>query len=90
MEAKYMPAEIWSSNWTVTIDQGKRVFTEEVITRIPHFLLVNDPDFIKRVSLKFPDTVAMKTQFSKPLNIKIEYIKKIGIVNQIIEEDPWN
>ncbi len=85
-----MPVEIWCADWIVTIDQGKRIFQSEVTKRVPLQFLVNDSHFVGRVKRKFPDTIAMATQFKKPLNIKIIYTKQLGSVNQIIEEDPWN
>ncbi len=85
-----MPVEIWSADITVKTDEGTRIFTEEVIKKIPHFLLINDAVFIRKIRMKYSDAQKNDTLFKKGITVKIQYNKQIGIVNQIIEEDPWN
>ena len=85
-----MPVEIWSADITIKTEEGTRIFTDEVTKKIPHFLLIRDAVFLKKVRMKYSDAQKNDTLFSKGITITIQYNKQIGTVNQLIEEDPWN
>ena len=83
----YMPVEIWLTNWLITTEKGNFTFKNEVTKKVPLFLLVNDEHFIKRVKGRLPGEKIRDAKIKKKMEIKIEYIKKIGMTNQLIEEE---
>jgi len=83
----YRPVEIWLTNWLISTEKGDFVFKGEVAKKIPLFLLVNDEHFVKRVKSKLAADKVKDIKIKKKLEIKIEYIKQIGTVNQLIEEE---
>jgi hypothetical protein len=87
---QYTPIEIWSADWHIKTEVGTFTFLEQSTRKMPISALMNDTSFMARIRNKLPSEKKRDAKLKKEFEMTIKYNKKIGIVNQLIEDDPWN
>ena len=80
-----MATKIFTANIFIGELDNPYVLTDMVIKKLPYHILFSNNDLLDRIKHRVPDTIwkeLKKDKNTKLPNIKIHFVKEMGIVNQ--------